>query len=180
MELSSWKERLEREREFKNGFFAAHPQSPIPPSERKQFKELDYYPPNADYRFELVLHEYANKKMLRMTNTHEAEQEYIRWGESRFELHGKRHKLQAYKRDPNEDMLFVPFRDKTGGKKTYGAGRYLDLRPERDKTNEGEWILDFNEAYNPWCAYGEAYTCPLTPPENWLDIPMRAGEKVYK
>ena len=74
---------------------------------------------------------------------------------------------------------WVPFRDKTSGKETYGAGRYLDLEPERQRTAEGKWILDLNRAYNPWCAYSEAYTCPFIPPENWLEVPIRAGEKRY-
>jgi uncharacterized protein (DUF1684 family) len=88
--------------------------------------------------------------------------------------------LQAYKSDPADDRLFVPFRDKTSGDETHGAGRYLDLEPERHLTADGTWILDFNEAYNPWCAYSDAYACPLVPPENWLPVPVWAGEKEYR
>ena len=69
--------------------------------------------------------------------------------------------------------------DVTSGKETYSAGRDLDLEPDRDRTAEGKWILDFNKAYNPWCVYSEDYTCPLVPPENWLEVPIRAGEKNY-
>ena len=73
----------------------------------------------------------------------------------------------------------MPFRDATSGKESYGAGRYLDLEAETDRTADGLWILDFNEAYNPWCAYSKNYVCPFTPPENWLTVPVRAGEKQY-
>jgi len=76
-------------------------------------------------------------------------------------------------------MLFVPFKDATSGKETYGAGRYLDLEPGRDRTQGEKWILDFNQAYNPWCAYSEAYNCPFVPTENWLEAPIYAGEKDY-
>jgi len=76
--------------------------------------------------------------------------------------------------------LFVPFRDATSGKETYGAGRYIDLEPEERLNNEGKWVLDLNKAYNPWCAYSDAYICPLVPTENWLKVPVRAGEKDYK
>jgi len=178
MEPSAWKEQVEREREFKNNFFKAHPRSPIPDLERDKFKGLNYYPPNLDYRFELELHEYEEKRTIKMKATQGEEQEYIRWGEFRFKLHGRECKLQAYKRG-EETWLFVSFRDKTSGKETYGAGRYLDLQREEHHLGGGKWLLDFNRAYNPWCAYSEAYTCPLTPTENWLDVPIYAGEKNF-
>jgi hypothetical protein len=179
MDLSEWKEHLERERKQKDWFFAVNPRSPIPPEKREEFNGLDYYPPNPDYRFELKLHEYEEKKKLKMATTGGEEQEYIRGGEFRFKLRGEEYTLQAYKHDPREQWLFVPFRDATSGRETYGAGRYLDLEPERHHIGKGKWILDFNKAYNPFCAYSNAYTCPLTPPENWLDTPIRAGEKRY-
>ena len=71
------------------------------------------------------------------------------------------------------------FRDETSGKETYGSGRYIDLSPEEHYTTEKKWILDFNKAYNPWCAYSERYACPFVDPENWLNVPVRAGEKKY-
>lgn len=179
MELSSWKQCLERERGFKDWFFAVSQRSPIPPGKRKDFKGLDYYPISPDYLFRLKLHEYKEKGRLRVRTTAGDEQEYIRWGEFRFQLEGKEHKLHVYRRKVDEERLFIPFRDATSGKETYGAGRYLDLQPDKHHTREGKWILDLNEAYNPFCAYSGAYTCPLTPPENWLDIPVRAGEKNY-
>jgi len=179
MEISEWKENLEREREKKDRFFGQHWQSPIPAKERVHFKGLDYFPIDTAYRFELELHEHEEKKVVRMAYTKDQEKDFLRWGEFRFKVGDKGQEIQAYKSDPAEERLFILFRDETSGKETYGAGRYLDLEPEKDQTPDGEWILDFNKAYNPWCVYSETYTCPLVPPENWLEIPINAGEKNY-
>jgi uncharacterized protein (DUF1684 family) len=92
-------------------------------------------------------------------------------------MEGQQHVLQAYKSNPEEEQLFAPFRDATCGKETYGAGRCLDLEPERDRTADGKWVINFNKAYNSWCAYSENYTYPFVPPENWLKVPVHAGEK---
>ncbi len=114
-----------------------------------------------------------------MAYTKGNEQEFLRWGEFQFRISNQEQVLQAYKSNPDEDKLFIPFKDETSGKETYGAGRYIDLEPERDLTLERRWILDFNNAYNPWCVYSEAYICPFIPPENWFKVPIRAGEKNY-
>lgn len=87
--------------------------------------------------------------------------------------------LQAYRADPRAEQLFVPFRDETAGIETYANGRYLDLEPEIHRTAEGRWVLDFNEAYNPWCEYSDNFTCPYAPPENWLKTSVHAGEKSF-
>jgi len=177
--IHEWEKLLKMEREQKDTFFSIHPQSPIPLEERGKFKGLDYYPPNPDYRFALKLHEHPKKKRIEMSYTRGDEKEFLRWGEFRFEIGGKEQVLQAYKSNPDEERLFVPFRDATSGKETYGAGRYLDLEPGIHLTVERKWIIDFNRAYNPWCAYSENYTCPFVPPENWLKVLIRAGEKKY-
>ena len=177
--LSDWKERRERERKGKDWFFAVHGQSPIPQGERAKFKGLVYYPPNADYRFELELHEHHDKKRLQIEDTGGNMRDFLRWAEFRFTIGEEECTLQAYKSDPREERLFIPFKDATSGKETYGAGRYIDLELDRDCTPEGKWILDFNKAYNPWCAYSKNYVCPFVPPENWLKVLMRAGEKSY-
>jgi len=179
VETSEWRARLEREREEKDGFFAAHWQSPVPPEERGKFSGLAYYPPDPDYRFELELHEHDEKMVVRMTYTKGNEGDFLRWGEFRFRIGGEEQALQAYKSDTDEERLFIPFKDSTSGKETYGAGRYLDLEPGRDITPSGKWILDFNKAYNPWCVYSKDYTCPLVPQENWLEVGILAGEKDY-
>jgi len=179
MEISEWKEHLRAGHEQKNAFFKMHFQSPLLSAERQNFKELDYYPPDPDYRLELQLQEHKEKKTLKVEDTQGNERELLRWGEFRFKITDTDCRLQAYKNSPEEERLFVPFRDATSGKETYGAGRYLDLETEKHQTSEGKWVLDFNEAYNPWCAYSKDYACPFAPPENWLKVPIYAGEKDY-
>jgi uncharacterized protein (DUF1684 family) len=181
LEISEWKESIEKEREEKNRFFILDPRSPVPHGERRRLlgKGLSYYPPDPDLVFDLPLHEHEEKKEIKVETTKGGVQEFIRWGEFRFDVDNEQYLIQAYKSDPKEERLWIPFRDKTSGKETYGAGRYIDLEPEIHLTAEGKWILDFNKAYNPWCAYSEEYICPFIPPENWLETPIRAGEKKY-
>jgi uncharacterized protein (DUF1684 family) len=179
MEIDAWKAQTERERREKDGFFAEHGQSPIPPADRAEFRELDYYSPDLDCRFEIELHEHKDKKTVRMAYTKGEERDFIQWGEFRFRIGGEECVLQAYRSDSEEEQLFIPFRDATSGRETYGAGRYLDLDSARNRTADGKWVLDLNRAYNPWCVYSENYTCPFVPQENWLAVPVRAGEKNY-
>jgi len=177
--ITEWINKTEAERKQKDEFFALHPQSPIPMQSRADFEGLDYFPPDPGYYFELEIHPHENKQIVGVQDTAGNTQEMVRWGEFRFTIEGEEYKLQAYQSNPSEARLFIPFRDATSGEETYGAGRYLDLEPERHLTADGKWIVDFNKAYNPWCAYSENYVCPFVPPENWLQVPIRAGEKKY-
>lgn len=180
METSEWKAEIEKERKTKDRFFESrYPGSPIPFEDRGKFSGLDYFPPDPAYRFELELREHREKKALRMTYTKGEERGFLRWGEFRFKVGDQEQAIQVYKSNPAEQRLFIPFRDATSGKETYGAGRYLDLESDIDQTAEGKWILDFNKAYNPWCVYSENYTCPSVPSENRLEVPIHAGEKDY-
>ena len=179
MEIPEWMEHYKQEREQKDRFFKEHPQSPIPFEERRRFKGLDYYALDPGSRFELELHQHSDKQVIQIEDTGGNMRDMIRWGEFRFRIGDVECTLQAYKSDPYEERLFIPFKDATSGKETYGAGRYLDLDYQRDRTLEGKWILDLNRAYNPWCAYSVNYVCPFVPTENWLTVPVRAGEKSY-
>lgn len=179
MENGSWKVALEQERKGKDAFFAGHWQSPVPLEDKERFTNLDYFPVNGDYLFELSIHEHQDKEVLKVQDTAGNLREYLRWGEFRFRIANEECSLQAYKRNPDEETFFIPFKDVTSVKETYGAGRYLDLDSVRDRTPDGKWLLDFNRAYNPWCAYSANYACPYVPPENWLKVPILAGEKNY-
>jgi uncharacterized protein (DUF1684 family) len=179
MRVSDWKKLVTMEREKKNYFFAVYEESPLPFDERESFKGLSYYAPDPSYRFKLPLHEHEQKSVLLIEDTKGNQRRFLRWGEFRFKVNGAYCTLQAYKSSSNDEQLFIPFRDATSGKETYGAGRYIDLAAERDRMIDGTWMLDFNEAYNPWCAYSENYACPFTPPENRLEVPIKAGEKNY-
>ena len=180
MDVEAWKKEIEQFRREKDQFFKFHPSSPIPVEDRAKFQGLRYYPPDPKYRFKLELHEHKEKEIVEIEDTAGQIRRFLRWGEFRFKIEGKECRLQVYTNNPVEEELFIPFRDKTNGIETYGAGRYIDLYYERDRTKDGKWILDFNKAYNPWCAYNENYACPFVPPENWLDVPIRAGEKAYQ
>jgi len=179
MENGSWKEALEQERKGKDVFFATHPQSPVALEDKAMFTGLAYFPVNLDFRFELSVHEYKDREVLEIQDTAGDMRQYLRWGKFKFRIDNEECALQAYKSSPDEDQLFIPFKDGTSAKETYGAGRYLDLDPMRDRTPDGKWRLDFNKAYNPWCAYSIRFACPYVPPENWLKVPILAGEKKY-
>jgi uncharacterized protein (DUF1684 family) len=171
--------KIEAERKEKDSFFKMHPQSPIPYEKRNDFTALNYYPIKPEFRFILELREHKDKERIEVEDNKGNKQEFLRWEEFRFEVDGKQIILQAYKANPNEERLWVPFRDSTNEKETYGAGRYIDLESSRDKEDD-KWILDFNLAYNPFCAYSENYVCPFIPPENWLPVKVEAGEKKYR
>jgi uncharacterized protein (DUF1684 family) len=179
MDIFEWTEHYRQEREQKDRFFKEHPDSPIPFGARRDFQGLDYYPPDPGSRFELELHRHSDTQLIQIEDTGGNMREMIQWGEFRFQIGEVECTLEAYKSDPYEERLFIPFKDATSGKETYGAGRYLDLDYHTDRTPEGKWILDLNRAYNPWCAYSVNYVCPFVPPENWLKVPVYAGEKDY-
>jgi hypothetical protein len=175
-----WKDAVREEREAKDDYFGSDPHSPIPPDERASFDGLEYYPVDGDYRFLTPLAEHAEKARLTVGTSTGGEREYLRWGEFQLDVEGDAVTVQAYKADSTDDRLWVPFRDATSGEETYGAGRYLDLEADTHRTADGAWILDFNQAYNPTCAYSDRYECPLPPTENWLDVRIEAGEKAYE
>lgn len=164
-----------RDRAAKDAFFAHSPRSPIPESERAAFAGLAHYPVDAAYRLAgVVLGPYAGDgpSEFAIPTSDGDLRRARRAGSFGFELDGRALTLTAY--DLGGRSLFVPFQDATSGAETYGAGRYIDLDPEPD----GTYVLDFNLAYHPWCAYSPEYSCPLTPAENRLAVPIEAGERL--
>lgn len=176
-DIEQWRAQLEQERRQKDAFFAEAPESPIPRDKRASFAGLSCFPLDPGLRLEVELQEHKDKQVVTFSSTGGKDQDFLRWGEFRFTIDGKDCTLQAFKTVPWERNLFVLFRDATSGQESYGAGRYIDLEPGRDLTPEGTWVLDFNRAYNPWCAYSEDYACPLVPRDNWLEVAVRAGER---
>jgi uncharacterized protein (DUF1684 family) len=159
-------------REQKDEFFRTSLQSPLTSEQKESFEGLRYFPENEDLRLELDVDKFDDPEQIQIqTNTGEI-QTYERYGKVAFEVEGKPASLTVFK---NENGLFLPFVDSLAGDETYGAGRYLDPHESPD----GKLLLDFNIAYNPYCAYNANWSCPLTPPENRLDVPIRAGEKVF-
>lgn len=176
MTQDDYAERLEADRERKVTFLAEHPRSPVPEDARGGF-EQPFFPSDPDLRFEVELVEHEETESLTIATTTDGEREYLRWGEFHLTVDGESVTLQAYKDDPDADRLWVPFRDGTNGEESYGGGRYLDLEAE-DHLRDGQWVVDLNRAYNPYCAYSDAYECPMVPMENWLDVRVEAGEKL--
>jgi uncharacterized protein (DUF1684 family) len=163
---------LQRFRQQKDDFFRTSPQSPLTPDQQKAFEGLNYFPENDELRLELKINEFAEQDEIQIqTNTGEV-QTYIRYGQVEFKVDGELATLTVYE---NQNGFFLPFADALAGDETYGAGRYLDPH----ELPGGRLLLDFNMAYNPYCAYNQNWTCPLTPPENRLKVPIRAGEKVF-
>ncbi|MEA5406441.1 DUF373 family protein [Haloarculaceae archaeon H-GB2-1] len=127
---TDYAEQVRAYRERKDEAFRDERQSPLPAADRETFEGLNYYPPDEDYRFVVPLHEHDEKETVVVGTSTEGEREYVRWGEFRVEIGGEDATIQAYKSDPDDDRLWVPFRDATSGDETYGAGRYIDLEPD--------------------------------------------------
>jgi len=148
--------------------------SPVPPDKRQVELPLSYFPPDLAYRVPASLTPDPRGQVVRMLTSNGQLRPTRVMGTLEFALEGRPMKLQAFAEEgSNGERLFVPFTDATTGRETYGAGRYLDL----DRTPTGIYVIDFNTAYNPYCAYNPAYDCPVPPKENRLPIPIRAGEK---
>jgi uncharacterized protein (DUF1684 family) len=167
---------LDEFREDKDAFFRTDPRSPLTPEQRARFTGLAYYPEDELLRIDAPLDADVDRTedVVMATSTGDA-QTYHRAGTVSFEIDDQQAEITLYASEDTEE-LFVPFRDATSGKETYGAGRYLEVEPP---DGSGRVILDFNRAYNPNCCYNEFWSCPLPPRENWLSVPIRAGEKDY-
>jgi hypothetical protein len=178
---SGYVKSIELMRREKDLWFRTDPHSPLPEPRRSAFQGLSYFAPDPTYHFRVSLHRYPTPEPVVLATSKGVPRNMVRYGYFEFELEGATHRLQAYKSVPQpghhhaDRNLFVPFRDATSGTETYGASRYLDI--EEDPS--GEHVLDFNLAYNPYCAYSDDYVCPFPPRENWLTVPIRAGEKAF-
>jgi uncharacterized protein (DUF1684 family) len=165
---------LKTQRAQKDAYFRQNPYSPLEPEDRQNFSGLKYYEPDLAFQYILQLQPADPEPITLQTNTGD-EQIYNRIGTVQFEVDGEPARAAIYQSTDRND-LFLPFRDATSGKETYGAGRYL----EPVDLGNGEVLVDFNLAYNPYCAYSPNFSCPLPPVENWLKVPIRAGEKKFK
>jgi uncharacterized protein (DUF1684 family) len=170
---------IEAFRRQKDRFFKESPDSPLLPDDKESFEHLDYFPVDPAYRVVATLVPDVHPGTFRVQTTTGDYKEYTRIGRLEFVLHGQKYGLTAFVPPADEPLhgnrVFVPFRDRTSGKETYGAGRYLDL----NRREGNEYVIDFNRAYNPFCAYSPYYSCPLPPGENNLQAEIRAGEKQF-
>ncbi len=160
-------------RKSKDQFFKQHPQSPLTPEQRREFTGLNYFPENPTLDLIVDIEPFEHPERITLQTSTGDEQTYTRYGKFQFQVEEDTVELTLYATDHG---FFLPFVDSLRGEETYGAGRYLD--PE--ELARGRFRIDFNLAYNPYCAYNENWSCPLTPFENRLKVPIRAGEKNFK
>lgn len=172
---------IEAFRRQKDKWMQESEDSPLDHHERHTFAGLKYYDYDPAYRVTATMQRDERPHQIKIQTTKGDWREYTHYGVLTFEIDGRLVSLNAYqpvgdKAHAGSKELFVPFRDRTAPRETYGAGRYLDLRALGDSE---AYALDFNRAYNPWCAYSGNYSCTLPPPENHLPVEIRAGEKLY-
>ncbi len=163
---------LQAFRTEKDDFFAHHPQSPLTADQKREFHGLSYFAADPALRLEVEAGELNPKERIEMQTSTGDVQAYVRHSRFRFKVDGQQAELTIYE---GEHGFFLPFVDALAGKETYPAGRYLEPEP----LPGGRFLVDFNLAYNPYCAYNERWSCPLTPFENRLKVPIRAGEKSF-
>lgn len=146
----------------------------------ESFRGLTYYPVNSRYRINARLVPVENKQARILATSDGTEKRYLEYAFAEFDLDGVKNRLlilEIMDMGPFRGTLFLAFADKTSGVDTYGAGRYLDIRKVPGSTSI---TLDFNEAYNPYCAYNDNFSCPFPPKENLLEVAIEAGEKNYQ
>ncbi len=168
---------LDEFRAEKDAFFGDDPRSPLMPELRASFEGLSYFPENGALviRGKLETEGVDRDERISMQTTTGGEQVYRRAGVVRFEVDGEPAQVTLYASSDSRE-LFLPLRDATSGKETYGAGRYLEIDPPG---HDGYVVVDLNYVYNPYCAYNPDWSCPIPPGENWLSVPIRAGERTF-
>ncbi len=171
-EIQQWQSDLNKE-------FNDSAESCLTTTDRLGFHSLDYYPINYSYRVVARFERTENEKEFGMKTTTDRLPVYIRYGIAHFTLNGKKLKINIYqnvkfaKTDKYKNYLFMLFTDKSSGKESYAGGRYIDLRIPYSE----HIIIDFNKAYNPYCAYNHKYSCPIPPDDDYLDVNILAGCK---
>ncbi|SFT73170.1 hypothetical protein SAMN04489724_1891 [Algoriphagus locisalis] len=161
--------------EFKNP-----KESPLTKKEQDEFKGHDFYPINKKYHVIAKFEKLPPQSFFQMKTTANSLKDYDIYGVATFEFGGKEYQLHIYQshqlrtQEKYKDYLFLPFTDLTNGTDTYGGGRYMGLSIPEGNTIE----LDFNKAYNPYCAYAAGYACPIPPKENDLPVKIEAGVRM--
>ena len=159
--------------------------SPLKKKDLKRFNGLDFYLVDSSYIVIAKLERTPNERSFKLPRTGGDQANYVQYGILSFSLQGQEFKLPLYRsleemRDPRyKDYLFLPFTDNTSGEGSYGGGRYMDVFESKILANNTV-VLNFNNTYNPYCAYNEKYTCPIVPRKNHLDIAIKAGIKDFK
>ncbi|GAB3779444.1 DUF1684 domain-containing protein [Spirosoma horti] len=167
----TYRQEVAAKRTEKDQFMRTNGESPI--QDKASFKGLSYFSPDPAYRVVARLEPFADKTQKLVVHMSDGSEEvYEKFAHAVFSLNGEAHRLLIVKLANTYSILF---RDATSGKETYGGGRYIELNPAQ--VSDSQAIIDFNTAYNPYCAYNPRYACPLPPNENKLPMAVKAGEK---
>jgi uncharacterized protein len=176
---NSYIDQINKERKEKDEFMRNSGESPFS-GRLNKFKGLQYFPVDPAYKVTADLTLIKDRQIVVLKTSDGKEDRYVNYAYADFELGGKQNRLlilEVATMGPARGKLFLAFGDETSAVDTYGAGRYLDVTKVQ---GSGTMTLDFNKAYNPYCAYNDSYTCPLPPLENLLTIPIKAGEMTYE
>ena len=165
-----------------NEHYADSAKSPLKKKDWAVFQALEFFPISEKYFVKANFKRTKKEKPFEMKTTTSRKPMYVKYGELHFEIDGIPCQLNVYqnvefsKKPGYKNSLFLPFTDYTSGVESYGGGRYIDLEIQKGNT----WAIDFNQAYNPYCAYNEKYSCPIVPEENDLKVEIKAGVKAFK
>ncbi|MEL6534304.1 MAG: DUF1684 domain-containing protein [Bacteroidota bacterium] len=176
-EIAEWQTEINQE-------FRSKRDSPLTKRDRKQFSGLDFFPISEDFRFQARFVRTPGQLPFQMTTTTGQKPVYEKYGEIHFTYQDVDYKLDVFQGQnlrhlsAYADHLFLPFLDATNGFDSYGGGRYLELLISQ--IQDDHVVIDFNKAYNPYCAYNDLYSCPLVPEQNYLDFRVAAGVKAFE
>ncbi len=175
---SAYFAQLNKFRHDKNQSFRQAEESPLAAAQKTGFDSLKYYPGDPNFEITATISHFAKPDTTLVQMSDNKTEQYLRWGTASFTLNNAPQQLLLLlKANGRDSTLFVPFTDLTNGHDSYGGGRYLDVAlPKLDET---DITLDFNRAYNPYCAYNNEYSCPVPPAENRLGVAIPAGEKSF-
>jgi uncharacterized protein (DUF1684 family) len=173
---------LEKIAAHRKAYLQAFLQNPASPLSKKELKKVAFFAPDEAFLLTCTFIPTPDATPFEMPTYSGESKTYVQYGIAKFTLNGQEYQLSIYRMSGRtlpqyRDLLFVPFKDQSNGESTYGGGRYLDLRVQ--DIVDSILMLDFNKAYNPYCAYSDGYSCPIPPDENHLEVSILAGEKEY-
>lgn len=178
----AWKKAAQAFQKNLNEHYKDAENSPLEAADRASFTTLEYFPIRKAWYKKAKLVLTPNSPTFEMPTVSGITKTFRKYGELHFRLKGKKRKLNVYQNQKNlsnpkyKDYLFIPFKDLSSGNETYGGGRYIDLMiPKSNKVR-----LDFNQCYNPYCAYSSGWNCPIPPAENFLPVKVLAGVKRWQ
>lgn len=174
----SFERSIEKYRRELNMFMAKDEDSPLTEEQKENFKGLNFYPPSLDFKVRARLYVEENPEIIELPLTNGEQESYFKFAKAVFRLSGEKQEMILLKpvgyEDPN--YILFAFYDETSADETYGGGRYINLTYKEKNHIE----IDFNKAYNPYCAYNPEYICPIPLKENQINIAVEAGEKNFE